>query len=85
MITKSKRNTPIVKQLSEKYGGKWKHIPFHGVWICDDLDLRALYHFEGGYDIDGSPMTEKFSMLKGLYVYGLKTGTERFYPNRIKK
>ena len=77
---KIKRRKSIVKQLAEKYGGKWKHIPFHGMWFCDALNLNAHYVFEGGYDIDGNPMDENFLFLKGLYVYGLKTGVERYYP-----
>lgn len=35
MFTVSRRK-PISQQLAALYGGTWKHIPFHGVWVCDD-------------------------------------------------
>ncbi len=77
-----KRNKPITKQLAEKYGGIWRHVPFHGIWYCDELRLNACYVSEAGYDINGAPMEEAKFLIKGLYVYGLKTGTERYYPFR---
>jgi len=79
-----KRNEPITKQLSEKYGGTWKHIPFHSMWFCDELGLNAHYVFEGGYDVNGCPMEEHplLRSMKGLHVYGLKSGPEKFYPNK---
>lgn len=22
--------------LNKTLGGKWRHVPFHGLWVCDD-------------------------------------------------
>jgi len=79
---KKRRKIPITKQLSNKYGGVWHHIPFRGLWYCKELDLQANFVFEGGYDINGSPMNESSFFPKGLYVYGLETGPEKFYPKK---
>jgi len=74
----------IVKQLEEKYGGKWKYIPFASMWVCDELNLMACYVAEGGYDMDGNyiPVPEIF---KRLTVYGIKPHPEKFYPETNKK
>ena len=82
MDFKIKRTKPITKQLGEKYGGKWRHIPFQGMWICEELNLSAWYTADGGYDVNGEyqPISPIFRCLQGLHVYGLKDGSEKFYP-----
>ena len=81
---KVKRNPPITQQLFRKYGGKWKHIAFHGKWVCDELDLMACYHSDGGYDHNGeyTPVPKRFQKFRPLTVYGLESGTEQFNPYR---
>lgn len=81
---KVKRNKPITKQLSERYGGEWEHYPFHSTWFCkDNRKLWTCYYFQDGYDMNGNRMEESKStlLLRKLYVYGLESGTEEFYPN----
>tara|TARA_R110000823_G_scaffold204098_6_gene335159 strand:- start:434 stop:691 length:258 start_codon:yes stop_codon:yes gene_type:complete len=79
-----KRNPPITQQLFRKYGGKWKHIAFHGMWVCEELDLHASYTANGGYDVNGeyTPVPKFLQCLQALTVYGLKTGSEKFNPYR---
>lgn len=79
MELKIKKTLPITKQLSKKYGGTWIHIPFHSIWICDELNLSACYVADGGYDMNGNyqPVHKAF---RRLTVYGLKTGVEYLYP-----
>ena len=79
-MKKTKRKIPITKQLHNEFGGKWKNIPFSGMWVCDELDLHAHYVFSGGYDVNGCPMKELDWLIKPLYVYGFKTGPKQFYP-----
>jgi len=75
------RPKPIVKQLSEKYGGVWFHIPFQGFWYCEELDLTAHYVADGGYDVNGNYVPTP-AIFQKLYVYGLKTGVEKFWPKK---
>lgn len=79
---KVKRNKPITKQLSEKFGGKWRYIPFQSFWICDEMNAHAYYVAEGGYDMNGD-YQESPIIFKRLTVYGLKNGTQYLYPNII--
>lgn len=80
-IRRSALRKPIVRQLEDKYGGKWQYYPFIG-WGCDEPKMKAYYVFEGGYDINGNPMEEN-KLLKALRVYGNGKNGERFYPARI--
>ena len=45
----------IVKELAEKYGGKWKYEPVSGQWNCEDGRYVARVH-TGGYDISGEAL-----------------------------
>ena len=72
-----KRKKSIVKQLEEKYGRKWKHHPFSGVWVCEELDLIVVDHYHGGYDVNGLPLYEK-PPFEYLNVSGLDI-EEKFY------
>ena len=78
-----RRTLPIVRQLENKYGGKWEYFPFSG-WGCEELKMLAHYVYEGGYDIDGNPMyddTKLFiGLLKPIRVYGNGKRGEEFYP-----
>jgi len=73
------KRKPINKQLSDKFGGYWKHIPFQGMWICDELDAHACYVADGGYDINGNYIPVP-SMFQRLTIYGLKDGIKYLYP-----
>lgn len=70
---KVKITKPINKQLNEKFGGYWKHIPFQSIWICDELDGFACFFAEGGYDVNGV-YTPQPSFLRRLKVVGLEDG-----------
>ena len=82
-VRRSALKTPIVRQLENKYGGKWTYYPFSG-WGCDKPKMLAHYVYEGGYDINGNPMEENklLSAFKALRVYGNGKNGERFYPER---
>ena len=75
--------TPIVRQLENKYGGKWIYHPF-SVWECNEPKMLACYVYEGGYDINGNPMEENklLRTFKALRIYGNGKNGERFYPER---
>lgn len=82
-VRRSDLKTPIVRQLENKYGGKWTYYPFSG-WKCNEPKMFAHYVYEGGYDINGNSMEENklLSVFKALRVYGNGKNGERFYPER---
>lgn len=43
-----KRKT-ICMQLQERFGGEWKHFPFHGRWQCNDGN-RVVQTVSAGVD-----------------------------------
>jgi len=81
MELKVKRNKPIIRQLEEKYGGKWGYIRDfpNGTWECEKKGLTAHYVANGGYDMNGNYVQP---MISTMYVYGLENGPERFVPSQ---
>lgn len=36
------RKLPITQLLNKLYGGKWRNIPFHNMWVDDEDDNRMV-------------------------------------------
>jgi hypothetical protein len=74
----------IIKQLEEKFGGKWEFHRIHfgsGIWVSEDLDATANYVACGGYDINGEYIPPN---LPTMYIYGIGD-PKRFIPKQSYK
>lgn len=63
-IKYKKSNKSICKLLSQVYGGKWKHFPFHNMWYKEDEDNYAI--------VSGTCSADEFENVyfTGYYYYG---------------
>jgi len=73
------RRKPITKQLEDKYGGKWRNIPFQGIWKCEEKNMDAVKYQPTGYDINGDIICNKFILVNSLVVYKNNVKIDEFY------
>lgn len=71
----------IVKQLEQKYGGKWKYTINYG-WECLDKDMHGIKFHQCGYGIDGEPlpMNNIFKKLQPISIFEKDKRIDEFYP-----